>query len=245
MEDVSICSRYVWSTLFSERTAERIRPPGQVHLGVSGRLEISPPPEGGECTALVLPRWHYPDGGIAPDRPALGSSMSPQVEVVDILDASGRVMCHGALVAPDWVLTAGACLEVAFEVQWGPQRMGVIEAVEGGGGGAETVALLRLEHAVCSNSVDLRMDDDSNIGAGPPPLIRLSALPSTANPLGMCGQLAPSICGHDHIESCSSPQHVEIAWHDWQGGAARCSSRWSRLPPRRAPPLLLPAGTKA
>jgi hypothetical protein len=85
--------------------------------------------------------------------------------VIDILDGSGRVVCAGTLVSSDWVLTAGACARLASEVQiWGVQRVSVREVLPDPRGGTEAVALLRLEHAVCSRA--LRMDDGSNIGAG-------------------------------------------------------------------------------
>ena len=84
----------------------------------------------------------------------------PQVEVVDILDARGLVVCAGALIAPDWVLTAGACADAASEVLlWGLQRVGCMSTLRYG-----AVALLRLEHGVCLTSVALRMDDGSAIG---------------------------------------------------------------------------------
>ncbi|KAJ1472190.1 hypothetical protein T484DRAFT_3647899 [Baffinella frigidus] len=131
----------------------------QVHLGISGRLEMSTPPEGGECSALVLPRWHYPPA------PSTALPDSPLVEVVEILDSSGRVVCGGGLIGKEWVITAGACLDSSAEVQWGPQRILVVERVADPRGGTEAVALLRLEHAICFNHT-LRMDDGSNIGAG-------------------------------------------------------------------------------
>ncbi|KAJ1484755.1 hypothetical protein T484DRAFT_1796123 [Baffinella frigidus] len=133
----------------------------QIYDSVSGNFAISSPPEGGECTALVLPRWHYPPA------PSTAVLEAPQFDVVDILDKNERVVCAGSLVAADWVLTAGACAEAAVDVQWGPQRMGVRERVADPRGGAEAVALLRLEHAVCLKSVAVRMDDDaSTIAAG-------------------------------------------------------------------------------
>ena len=92
--------------------------------------------------------------------------------MIDILDARGRVVCAGTLVSSDWVITAGACLEAAAEVQWGPQRILVRERVAEPRGGTGAAALLRLEHSMCLNSA-LRMDDGSNIGAGQ------LALPST------------------------------------------------------------------
>ena len=130
-----------------------------MHLGVSGTLAISSS-EGGECTALVLPRWHYPPA------PSTAAPEAPLQEMVDILDASRRVVCSGALIAPDWVLTANACLESAAGVQWGPQLMGIAERVPDPRGGSEAVALLRLEHSVCLKSITLRMDDGANVGAG-------------------------------------------------------------------------------
>ncbi|KAJ1472929.1 hypothetical protein T484DRAFT_3387915 [Baffinella frigidus] len=139
-------------------------PCNQVYDSVSGSFAISSPPGGGECSALVLPRWHYP--------PAPSTALpDARGEVVDILDAMGHVVCAGALVAPDWVLTARAC--DGKEIQWGPQRMAVIQRVVDTRAGMEAVALLRLEHAVCLQSVALRMDDGSNIGAGQA-LLRLS-----------------------------------------------------------------------
>ena len=93
------------------------------------------------------------------------------MEAVHVLDASGRVVCAGALVSPDWVLTALACLEAAEEVQWGPQRIGVRERVADPRGGAAGVALLRLEHAVCLKSVALRIDDGGNVVSGQPLLL--------------------------------------------------------------------------
>lgn len=146
-------------------------PHDKVYDTVKGRLEISSPLEGGECSALVLPPWHYPE-------PKWGLQEAPLVEVVNILDASGRVVCAGAMIAPDWVLTAGTCADAASEVLLlGLQRVSIREVVLDLRGGAEAVALLRLEHAVCSRA-QYRMDDGSNIGAGLALIIRLSALPS-------------------------------------------------------------------
>ena len=146
---------------------------------MKGRLEISSPLEGGECSALVLPPWHYPV-------PRGSLQETPQVEAVDILDASGRVVCAGALIAPDWVLTAGACADAASEVQLlDLQRVGVHERVTDPRGGTEAVALLRLKHAVCLTSVALRMDDGSNIGHSRPSSdCQHSHLPTSGKPVG-------------------------------------------------------------
>ena len=127
--------------------------------------------------------------------------------MIDILDGSGRVVGAGTLVSSDWVLTAGACARLASEVHvWGVQRVSVREVVPGPREGAEAVALLRLQHAVCSRA--LPMDDGSNIGAGQLALPELTS----GNPVGQvrtaCSALlimvktraalvisAPSLCG--------------------------------------------------
>jgi hypothetical protein len=163
---------------------------------------------------------------------------------------------------------------VASEVQvWGLQRVSVREVVPHPRGGTEAVALLRLEHAVCSRA--LPMDDGSNIGAGQLALPstyqwqtrwasednvhRASADTTTSKRVLWVGRKAHSYfvlisiwwrggrgvdVGLIQSTKASWPQHVEIAWHGWQGGATRCSWRWSRLLPRRAPPRMPPAGTK-
>jgi len=201
VQELTRCSTYVWSGWAGTLNAFDLHP-GQVYDTVKGRLEISSPLEGGECSALVLPPWHYPV-------PRGGQHETPQVEVVDILDGSGRVVCAGALIAPDWVLTAGACADAASEVQLlGVQRVGVHERVADPRGGTEAVALLRLEHAVCLPSVALRMDDGSNIGDFRPSSdCQHSHLPSSGKPVGRvrttCTETLETL---RLLGACSSPQ---------------------------------------
>jgi V8-like Glu-specific endopeptidase len=111
------------------------------------------------------------------------------VQVVDLASAidAGGPLCSGTFVAPDWVITAGHCLQI--------QSAAVIVAGDAHGDSSTTFAVLR---SVANPNVDVA-------------LLNIDVSSATAAQDGGIANLAPIACGGPGVARLSVGDVVEMA----------------------------------